>query len=286
MVPTFKAYNGVDIPAIGLGTYLIRDEKEAERVVIDAISAGYRSFDTAMFYFNEGGIGKGIKNSGVDRKDIYVTTKLWNDSHGYEKTLKAFAASLKRLNMEYVDEYLIHWPGLDDGYISTWKAFEKLYKDGLARVIGVSNFTKSHLQKLIDNCEIKPMVNQIEVNPVFQPNDAIAFCKQNDIIVEGYRPIIWGKLDKEPIISIAKKYNKTNVQVTLRWLYQRGIRTLPKTTHKERMIENIGIFDFSLDESEVTAINKLNTWIRTAESPDEFFWNGEELIEKYRHLGY
>ena len=286
MIHEFTLNNGVRVPAIGLGTYLAKDGDEARRSAMDALSVGYRSIDTAMYYFNEVSIGQAIREAGLPREQIYITTKLWNDSHGYEKTLKAFDASLKRLGLDYIDEYLIHWPNLDEAYIPTWKAFEKLYREGVIRVIGLSNFQKHTLKNLLQNCEIKPMVNQIEVNPVFQPDDLIAFCQQNDIQIEAWRPIVWGKVDKEPITGIAAKYGKTPVQVTLRWLYQRGIRMLPKTTHKERMIENMQIFDFSLNDDEMAGIAALNTWIRTGESPDEFLFMGEEMIEKQRALGY
>jgi diketogulonate reductase-like aldo/keto reductase len=274
MIPAFKLNNGIEVPAIGLGTFLTQNGEEAARSVCSAVDVGYRSIDTAMIYLNEEGVGKGIKECGIPRKDIYITTKLWNDSHGYDQALRAFEASLKRLNVDYIDEYLIHWPGLDDSFIPTWKAFEKLYKDGLIRVIGVCNFTKPILKELLDKAEIKPMVNQIEMHPLFQPNDLIAFCQKNDILIEAWRPIVWGRLDKEPIITAGKKYGKTPVQITLRWHFQRGIRTIPKTTHKERMIENIEIFDFELSSDEMAAINALNTYVRTGESPDEFFETG------------
>jgi diketogulonate reductase-like aldo/keto reductase len=277
MIANLKLSNGLEVPAIGLGTYLAKNGDEAAQCICDAADAGYRSFDTAMFYFNEEGIGKGIKLCGVPRDEIHVTTKLWNDSHGYEKALKAFYLSLKRLDLEYIDEYLIHWPGTDEEYIPTWKAFEKLYREGLIRVIGVSNFNRHQMRNLIGHCEIKPMVNQIEVHPFFQPNDAIAFCRSNGILVEAWRPIVWGRLEKEPIVSMADKYGKTPVQVTLRWLYQKGIRTLPKTTHKERMIENMSIFDFSLTGDEIKAIDLLNTYTRTGETPDEFY--GKKLAD-------
>ena len=272
MIPNFKLENGVEVPAIGLGTWLMKDDEQTARCIKDAVEAGYRSIDTAMFYHNEESIGKGIKECGIPREQLYITTKLWNDDHGYEKTLEAFSDSLKRLGLTYIDEYIIHWPGFDESYLPTWKAFEKLYQDGLIRVIGVSNFTKPLLQHLIDHCAIKPMVNQVEVHPLFQPNNAINFCQENGIQVEAWRPIVRGKLDKEPIINGAEMYNKTLVQVTMRWHYQKGIRTIPKTTHKERMIENADIFDFTLTDDEVKAISGLNTFVRTGESPDEFFY--------------
>lgn len=274
MIPDFKLDNGIEIPATGLGTFLIKDGEEAAQRVCDAVKAGYRSIDTAMIYLNEKGLGQGLKQCGIDRKDVYITTKLWNDSHGYEKTLKAFSASLERLGLDYLDEYLIHWPGLEEEYIPTWKAFEKLYKEGLIRVIGVCNFTKPVLKNLLAHCQIKPMINQVEMHPLFQPNDLVRFCQQNGILIEAWRPIILGKLDIPPIQEIAAKYGKTPAQVTLRWHFQKGIRTLPKTAHLARMLENIDIFDFSLTNNEMQRINNLNTFVRTGESPDEFFETG------------
>ncbi len=274
MIPNYKMANGVEIPVLGLGTYLTKNGEVAAQTVRDAVEVGYRSIDTAWFYGNEEGLGEGIRTCGLDRKEIYITSKLWNAFHGYEATLTAFEDSLKRLGVDYLDEYLIHWPGQVQSYLPTWKAFEKLYKDGRIRVIGVSNFTRDLLTHLLENCDIKPMVDQIEVNPVFQPNTLIAFCQENDILVEGWRPLVWGQLEKEPIIAASKKHGKTLAQVALRWQFQKNLRTLPKTTHKDRMIENINIFDFELSEEEISAIDGLNTWIRTGESPDEFFWKG------------
>lgn len=274
MVPNFKLHNGVDVPSTGLGTFLMTEASEASGCVRDAVEAGYRSIDTAMIYMNEEGVGKGIRECGLPREALYVTTKLWNDAHGYEQTLKAFSDSLDRLGLAYIDEYLMHWPGLDEGYIPTWKAFEKLYKDGRIRAIGVCNFTKRVLGNLLENCRIKPMVNQVEMHPFFQPNDLVAYCARNNILVEAWRPIVWGKLDKETILNAAERYGKTPVQVVLRWQYQRGVRTLPKTVHKERMTENLDIFDFKLAAEEMQAINRLNTFVRTGESPDEFFESG------------
>jgi len=274
MIPNFTLHNGVKVPATGLGTFLMKNDVEAVQCIHDAVEAGYRSIDTAMIYLNEEGVGKGIKQCGVPREQLYITTKLWNDSHGYEQALKAFDASLKRLGLDYVDEYLIHWPGVTESYLPTWKAFEKLYREGRIRAIGVCNFIKPVLKELLGKCEIKPMVNQMEMHPFFQPNDLIAFCQSNGIQVEAWRPIVWGKLDKEPITGLAKKYGKSVVQVTLRWEYQRGIRTVPKTSHKDRMVSNLDIFDFELIDEEVASINTLNTYNRTGESPDEFFETG------------
>ena len=271
MIPSFILKNGVEVPAVGFGTYLIKDIEEIDRCICQAADVGYRSFDTAMIYLNEEGLGKAIKKCGIPRDELYITTKLWNDSHGYDKTLKSFYASLKRLGLDYIDEYLIHWPGLNDSFIPTWKAMEKLYMEGLIKVIGVSNFIKPVLIKLLDNCEIKPLVNQVEMHPIFQPDDLVAYCQKNNILVEAWRPIARGKLRKEPLLTIARKYNKTPAQISLRWLYEKKARSLPKTIHRERMIENINILDFELEEIDTEAINGMNTFIRTGESPDEFF---------------
>jgi diketogulonate reductase-like aldo/keto reductase len=274
MIPNFKLSNGVEVPSIGLGTFLIEDGEEAARCIRDAVSVGYRSFDTAMIYLNESGVGRGIRDCQVPREELFVTTKLWNDSHGYDNALRAFDASMKKLGLDYIDEYLMHWPGLDDQFIPTWKAMEKLLQDGLVRVIGVCNFIKPILQKLLDNCEVKPLINQLEMHPFFQPNDLVTFCQRNDIQVEAWRPIVWGKLDKEPILSLSKKHHKSPVQIALRWLFDRNIRSLPKTAHKERMIENLDIFNFQLTDKEIEQINAMNTFVRTGESPDEFFETG------------
>ena len=270
MIPGFKLNNGVEVPQIGLGTFLAKGA-DIEQAVIDAIEVGYRSIDTAMYYFNEEDIGRGIKKCGLPREKLFISTKLWNDSHGYDKTLRAFDESLKRLGLEYVDQYLIHWPLVDETYVDSWRAFERLYKDGRVRSIGVSNFTKFNLQILFDRCSIKPMVDQIEYNPQFQPVDLAEFCRMNDIMIEAWRPVLHGKLQSmEAIMTLSEKYKKSPVQVTLRWLNQKGIRTLPKSVHKERMIENADIFDFELSQEECAEIDKLNKWIRTGESPDEF----------------
>ena len=274
MIPEFTLNNGVKVPAIGLGTFLTENGDEAARCVREAIEVGYRSIDTAMVYFNEEGVGKGIRECGLPREQIYLTTKLWNNAHGYEQTLRAFDESLKRLGLDYVDEYLMHWPGQTGSFVPTWKAFEKLYADGRIRVIGVCNFLKPVLSQLLQFASVRPMINQIEMHPMFQPRDLVAFCQRSGIQVEAWRPIVWGQLEKEPIVAAAKKYGKTTVQVTMRWHYQQGVRALPKTTHKERMIENADIFDFELTRQEMDAMVPLNTYRRTGESPDEYFDTG------------
>jgi len=278
MIPVFKAANGVDVPVMGLGTWQAGEGAAAAKVVCDAVSAGFRSFDCAYVYLNETGVGEGIKACGVPREELYINSKVWNDSHGYEQTLAAFDASRKRLGLDYLDQYLIHWPGFEGTYIPTWRALEKLYEEGWVRVIGVSNFTRPVLSTLFGYCNIKPMINQVEMNPMFQPDNLVAFDKKNDIITEAWSPLASvGNLDKEPLAAAAKNHGKSNVQVILRGLYQRGIRSVPKTVTKSRMEENINIFDFELTEAEMQAINGLNTRIRTAEAPDEFFELGTDV---------
>ncbi len=274
MIPNFTLYDGSEVPALGLGTFLAKNGDEVAKSICDAVAVGYTSIDTAMIYLNEEGVGRGIRECGKARRELRITTKLWNDSHGFEETLRAFDESRKRLGLDYIDEYLIHWPGMEESYIPTWRAFEKLHSEGLIKTIGVCNFTKPVLKRLLEVATIKPMVNQIEMHPMFQPNDLIAFCQSTGIQVEAWRPIVWGKLDKEPINAIAKKYGKTNVQITLRWHYQRGIRTVPKTVNRERMVENMDIFDFELTGDELALINGLQSFVRTGESPDEFFETG------------
>ncbi len=278
MIPEFSLNNGMRIPAVGLGTWRAKDGEQAYRAVLDAVEAGYRSFDTAKFYFNEESIGRAIRDAGVPREQLHVTTKLWNDAHGYEKTLAAFEESRQRLGLEYIDEYLIHWPGMEDTYLPTWKAMEKLYREGAVRVIGVCNFTKPTLANLLAHCEVRPMINQIEANFVFQPDVNMAYCAEQGVLVEAWRPLVHGRLENETISAIAAAHGKSPAQAALRWLYQRGVRTLPKSVNPERMRENLAIFDFSLTDEEVAAINKLNTWVRTGESPDEFFMLGRKTI--------
>ena len=269
----YKLSNGVEVPAIALGTALNDREDEVVRCVIDAVESGYRSIDTAAAYNNQPGIGKGIKQCGLKREELFITTKVWNSKHGYENTLADFDHSLRELKLDYIDQFLIHWPGQTESFIDTWRALEQVYKEKRARVIGVSNFLVHHLTRLIEVSEISPMVNQLEINPVFIPNDVIEFCNSNHIQVEASRPICWGKLDHFEILSkLSEKYFKTPTQIVLRWHLEKGIRPLPKTIRKERMVENLDVFDFSLTTEEISEINKLDTGVRqTGQDPDTFF---------------
>ena len=261
--------NGVGIPILGFGTYKMEDDEIVLNSVREAIKAGYRHIDTASFYKNEenvgNGINEGLKITGLKREDIFVTTKVWNTEQGYENTLHAFNNSLQRLNMDYVDLYLIHWPVTkdyadewQDRIKETWKAMEKLYNEGKIRAIGVSNFLVHHLEELILGCEIKPMVNQIEFHPGHNQKETVKFCKKHGIVVEAWSPLGRGViLENEFLSEIAKKYNRTIAQICLRWIIQQDIVALPKSVTLERIKSNFEIFDFELSEEDMDKITNM-----------------------------
>ena len=261
--------NGVEIPILGFGTYKMEDDEIVLNSVREAIKAGYRHIDTASFYKNEENVGNGIregmKHTGLKRKDIFVTTKVWNTEQGYENTLNAFNNSLQRLNMDYVDLYLIHWPVTKDytdtwqsRIKETWKAMEKLYKEGKIRAIGVSNFLVHHLEELMSSCEIKPMVNQIEFHPGHNQKETVEFCKKHKIVVEAWSPLGRGViLENEFLLEIAKKYNRTIAQICIRWIIQQDIAALPKSVTLERIKSNFEIFDFELSEEDMDKITNM-----------------------------
>jgi len=257
---TVKLNNGVEIPILGFGVFQITDQAECERSVIDAIEVGYNHIDTAASYQNEEAVGKGIKQSGVAREKLFITTKLWIQSTGYENTLKAFERSLKRLQVDYLDLYLIHQP-FGDVY-GEWRAMEELYEQGKVRTIGVSNFQPDRIMDLMIHNKIKPAVNQIEVNPFQQQIDNQKFLQDNSVDIEAWAPFAEGKnniFQNEILLSIAAKYNKSIAQVILRWVVQRGIIALAKSTRKERMIENFNVLDFELSAEDMAAIATLDT---------------------------
>ncbi len=273
--------NGVEIPILGFGTYKIEDDKVAVNSVREAIKAGYRHIDTASFYKNEENVGNGIreglKHTGLKRKDIFVTTKVWNTEQGYENTLNAFSNSLQRLNMDYVDLYLIHWPVTKDyadewqsRIKETWKAMEKLYNEGKIRAIGVSNFLVHHLEELISGCEIKPMVNQIEFHPGHNQKETVEFCKKHEIVVEAWSPLGRGViLENEFLSEIAKRYNKTIAQICIRWIIQQDIVALPKSVTQKRIKSNFEIFDFELFREDMDKITNMEPAGYTGSDPNQ-----------------
>ncbi|MFZ2097240.1 MAG: aldo/keto reductase [Anaerolineales bacterium] len=278
-----KLNNGVEIPILGFGVFQITDSCECENCVVDAIQTGYRHIDTAASYQNEEAVGRGIKQSGVARDKLFITTKLWIQRNGYEGTLRAFENSLKRLQLDYVDMYLIHQP-FGDVY-GEWRAMEELYQQGKVRAIGVSNFLPDRIMDLMIHNKITPAVNQIEVNPFHQQIDTQKFLQDNSVQVEAWAPFAEGRnniFQNELLLSIAAKHKKSIAQVILRWLVQRGIIALAKTTRKERMIENISVLDFELNAEDMAAITTLDT--KTSRffdhrNPDMVKWLGERKLD-------
>ncbi|MEB3751316.1 MULTISPECIES: aldo/keto reductase [Geobacillus] len=263
-------HNGVRMPWVGLGVYKVKEGEEVKRAVRTALEMGYRHIDTAAFYENEEGVGQAIRESGIPREQVFVTTKVWNTDQGYETTLKAFDKSLKKLGFDYVDLYLVHWP-VKGKYKETYKALEKLYKDGYVRAIGVSNFQIHHLQDVLADCEIKPMVNQVEYHPRLTQKELHAFCRENGIQLEAWSPLMRGEILNEPtIVEIGKKYGKTPAQVVLRWDLQNSVVTIPKSVTPARIKENADLFDFSLSDEEMKRIDALNANKRIGPDPDHF----------------
>ena len=264
--------NGVKMPILGFGVLGIKKLNEAEDCVKKAIKYGYRSIDTAMIYGNEEGVGKGIKESGIKRDELFITTKVWNCDQGYNETLKAFEGSMKRLMLDYLDLYLIHWPvPRNNKYVETWNALEKLYKQGKVRAIGVSNFNISHLENIIGQCEIIPAVNQIELHPWLLQTELLKFMEKNKISPEAWSPLGQGALlDNEVLIEIAKKYNKTVSQAIIRWDIQKNIITIPKSSKEKHIAENANVFDFELSGHDMKIIESLNKNHRTGPDPETF----------------
>jgi diketogulonate reductase-like aldo/keto reductase len=278
-----KLNNGVEMPILGFGVFQVKDLDECERSVRDAIDVGYRLIDTAQSYGNEEAVGKAIKNSGVKREELFITTKLWIQSDGYEGTKKAFENSLKKLQLDYLDLYLIHQP-FGDVY-GEWKAMQELYKEGRVKVIGVSNFHPDRLIDLIIHNEIIPAVNQIETHPFHQQIETQKFLQENNVQIESWGPFAEGKnnlFHNELLLSIGKKYNKTVAQVVIRWLTQRGIVAIPKSVRKERMEENFAIFDFELSTEDMEAIKTLDTnatLFFDHRDPNMVKWLGERKLD-------
>ncbi len=277
-----KLNNGIEMPILGFGVFQVKDLNVCEQSVVDAIETGYRLIDTAQSYGNEEAVGKAIKRCGVAREELFITTKLWIQPNGFEGTKKAFENSLKKLQLDYLDLYLIHQP-YGDVY-GEWRAIEEFYRQGKIRAIGVSNFPPDRLMDLMVHNEVNPAVNQIEVNPFQQQIETQQFLKDNSIQAEAWAPFAEGKnniFKNELLLSIAAKYNKSVAQVILRWLTQRGIVVLSKTVHKERMEENITIFDFELSPEDIQAIKTLDTNTSSFfdhRNPEMVKWLGERKL--------
>ncbi|OFC73096.1 aldo/keto reductase [Bacillus thuringiensis] len=266
--------NGVEMPWFGLGVFKVEDGPELVEAVKSAIKAGYRSIDTAAIYGNEKAVGEGIragiKEAGISREDLFITSKVWNSDQGYETTLAAYEESLKKLELDYLDLYLVHWP-VEGKYKDTWRALETLYKEKRVRAIGVSNFQIHHLQDVMKDAEIKPMINQVEYHPRLTQKELQAFCKEQGIQMEAWSPLMQGQLlDSETLQEIAEKHGKTTAQVILRWDLQNGVITIPKSTKEHRIIANADVFNFELTKEDMEKIDALNQNHRVGPDPDNF----------------
>ena len=269
-VPLVTLNDGNTIPQLGFGVFKV-DPDKTSRIVRDAFEVGYRHIDTAKIYGNEEGVGHAIKTSGIDRDELFITTKLWNADQGYESGLEAFEKSLGRLQLDYVDLYLIHWPApANDNYVDAWKALEKIRESGRAKSIGVSNFTVEHLTRLLGETDVVPAVNQIELHPEFQQREITAFGREHGIATEAWSPLAQGALLKEPNVQeIAEAHGKSLAQVILRWHIQQGNIIFPKSNNRERIEENFQIFDFELSDDEQASITALEKDGRVGGHPDE-----------------
>ncbi|MCW1963798.1 aldo/keto reductase [Chryseobacterium viscerum] len=276
--PVVTLNNGVDIPALGFGVWQMEDLKECENAVIKAIQSGYRMIDTAAIYQNETAVGAGVKNSGVDREALFITSKVWVQDHGYEKAKSAFQRTLDRLQMDYLDMYLIHWPYGD--FLGTWKALEELYKEGKIKAIGVCNFTIEKLEELKANSTVLPVINQIELHPVFQQKELQVYDRENNIITQPWSPLGNGNaqlLSNPDLQAIAEKYGKTVAQVILRWHLQEGFVVIPKSVTPSRIEENFNVFDFELTEDEMNVVRSLDTGKRLFFDPKDPDWEQKML---------
>ncbi|WP_018752480.1 aldo/keto reductase [Paenibacillus sanguinis] len=271
---TVTLNNGIQMPWLGLGVYLAKEGQEVVQAVKAAIRKGYRSIDTASAYRNEEGVGQAVREAlqenNLQREDLFITSKVWNSHQGYEATLTSFHESLERLQVDYLDLFLIHWP-VKEKYKDTWRALEKVYAEGKVRAIGVSNFQVHHLEDLLEEAKVVPAVNQIELHPYLTQKELRTYCQDKGIQVEAWSPLGQGNLlDHDTIKTIASRYNKTAAQVILRWDLQSQIVTIPKSVHEARIAQNANIFDFTLTSEDMEAIDGLNRNQRFGSDPDNF----------------
>ncbi len=269
-VPRITLNDGHTIPQLGLGVYKVADD-EAERTVATALEAGYRHLDTAALYGNEEGVGRGLRASGIARDDVFVTTKVWNDQQGYESTLRAFDLSLGKLGLDVVDLYLIHWPApRQDLYVETYRALEKIRADGRARSIGVSNFQVHHLERLLGETDVVPVINQIEVQPWLQQRELRAFGATNHIVTEAWSPLARGRILDSPVLAeLAAAHGVSPAQIVLRWHVQSGLVVIPKSVTPSRIAQNLDVFSFELSADDMRAIEGLDSGERVGSHPDE-----------------
>jgi 2,5-diketo-D-gluconate reductase A len=269
-VPRIALNDGTTIPQLGLGVYKVADD-EAERVVRIALDEGYRHVDTATLYGNEAGVGRAIRASGLDRDDVYLTTKVWNTAHGYDETLRAFDESLARLGTDHVDLYLIHWPApARDRYVETYRALETIRAEGRARSIGVSNFSIAHLERLLGETEVVPVVDQVEAHPWLPQRELRAFGDAHGIVTEAWSPLARGRiLDDSVLLGIAERHGVSTAQVVIRWHLQQGMVVIPKSATASRIRSNLDVFGFELDDADLAAIAGLESGRRTGSHPDD-----------------
>ncbi len=268
-IANIKLNNGITIPQIGLGTWLNKDKKECFSTVKYALDIGYRHIDTAQAYSNEEFIGEAIKRSGVQRKDIFITTKIWTENLSEDRLQNSFDESLKRLDTDYIDLLLIHFP-VTEYRKKAWIIMEEIYKAKKAKSIGVSNYTITHLKELLSECSIKPVLNQVELHVFLQQPDLIEYCKQNNIVIEAYSPLAHGEgLDNTTLIKIGEKHNKSTAQIMIRWCIEKGLIPLPKSNNNNRIKQNFEVFDFSLDKEDMNMIENLDKNLRTCWDPTD-----------------
>lgn len=261
--------NGVHMPWLGLGVWKTQEGEEVVNAVKYAVRAGYRSIDTAAVYGNEAGVGRAIQECGVPREELFITTKVWNADQGYDTTLRAFEESRKKLGLDVIDLYLIHWP-VKGKYTDTWRALVKLYQDGLVRAIGVSNFQVHHLQDIMQSSDIVPAVNQVELHPLLNQQELRDFCRAKGIQLEAWSPLMQGNLQLPLLTELGQKYGKSPAQIVLRWDLQHGVVTIPKSVSEQRIQENAAIFDFTLSDEDMNRLNELNQNQRFGPDPDHF----------------